>query len=345
MCHEENYKIQDYNNIWTDVSPYIKEADLAFANIEAPIDPLQEFSAYPYFNMPKDYLVAAIDAGFDVFSLSNNHTNDKKLEGMEQTMLNTSQLKDEYDSKKQNIYFSGLKPSPEAPFSYNVIEKDGWKILFIAMTELLNKTYYNGYINYVPPVSSHRESFINYCKKLREENPCDVFVISIHTAEPEYRRNYTESQENFYRKLMDTANADIIWANHAHIIKDRKIFMDYESNSPKKLIMFANGNTISGQRRDPSLYSANPEEPIDNTGDGLFYTISLSKGENGIYINSIRPLFITTYINPDGDYILKPLDAKLIKSLNETGDTVWAEYLTKRLQITKKRTKDIFEWQ
>ena len=36
--------------------------------------------------MQPPYAQAAIDAGFDVFSLANNHTNDQGLEGMERTL-------------------------------------------------------------------------------------------------------------------------------------------------------------------------------------------------------------------------------------------------------------------
>ena len=38
-------------------------------NIEAPIDTTRSASSYPNFNMTQKYVQAAVDAGFDVFSL------------------------------------------------------------------------------------------------------------------------------------------------------------------------------------------------------------------------------------------------------------------------------------
>ena len=77
MAHSVNYVISDYPKIWRDVKYMIEPCDLAFANIEAPIDDTQKPQSYPNFNMPQAYIEAAVDAGFDVFSLCNNHTNDQ----------------------------------------------------------------------------------------------------------------------------------------------------------------------------------------------------------------------------------------------------------------------------
>ena len=85
MAHSVNYRISDYSKIWRDVQYLIEPADLAFGNIEAPIDTTQETQNYPNFNMSLEYVPAAIDAGFDVFSLCNNHTNDQNLNGIKET--------------------------------------------------------------------------------------------------------------------------------------------------------------------------------------------------------------------------------------------------------------------
>ncbi len=69
MAHSVNYYITTYEKIWRDVRDVISEPDLAFANIEAPIDTTKPASSYPNFNMTQKYVQAAVDAGFDVFSL------------------------------------------------------------------------------------------------------------------------------------------------------------------------------------------------------------------------------------------------------------------------------------
>ena len=149
MAHSVNYAISDFPKIWRDVKYFIEPADLAFANIESPIDDTRKPHTYPNFNMPQAYIEAAIDAGFDVFSLSNNHTNDQGLNGIKETVKSTQRLVERSKERGEDIYFSGLKDGKKADFTYNLIEKKGWKILFLPVTEILNQPSYSEYINYV----------------------------------------------------------------------------------------------------------------------------------------------------------------------------------------------------
>lgn len=353
MAHTVNYQVSEYAKIWRDVKDEILPADLAFGNIEAPIDTTRPASSWPNFNMTKKYVEAAVDAGFDVFSLCNNHTNDQGLNGIKETMKTTQAITERSEQRNENIYFSGLKNGADAQFSYNLIEKNGWKILFIPITELLNRPDHSDYINFVRPKEKERQAFIEHCKKLREQNPCDVFVVSVHTAEPEYTRKITESQDKYYKDLL-AAGVDVVWANHAHIIKDRKIFINSQTQAGK-IIMYANGNVISGQRTAPELTSKNPTGERDNTGDGLLYQVTLKKNDlpqpdksgilSTVQILSCKPLFITTYINTANEFVLKKLDQSFVDYLYDVPRTNWAKYIEKRIKINNDYTKDYIEWQ
>lgn len=346
MAHTNNYHISSFDKIWRDVKYLIDGNDLVFANIEAPIDTTKPVSNYPNFNMPQDYVQAAVDAGFNVFSLCNNHSNDQYLDGIKETLKTVDRICEQAakNATPRSLYFSGLKNSKESEFSYNIIEKSGWKILFLPMTELLNRPDFSEYINYIKTDDSSRNEFIDYVKKLREKNPCTIFILSFHTAEPEYTRNITSRQEKFYKELIKNG-VDIIWANHAHIIKNRKIIVDTETNCDK-LIMYANGNTISGQRRNPDLTSKNPNGERDNTGDGLFYKVTLKKDNNGsVKIKKCEPIFITTYINTANEFVLKPLNQDFVNYLYSVPRTNWAKYIERRININQEATKDLIEWQ
>ena len=346
MAHTNNYHISSFDKIWRDVKYLIDGNDLVFANIEAPIDTTKPVSNYPNFNMPQNYVQAAVDAGFNVFSLCNNHSNDQYLDGIKETLKTVDRICElaAKNANPRSLYFSGLKNSKESEFSYNIIEKSGWKILFLPMTELLNRPDFSEYINYVKTDDASRNEFIDYVKKLREKNPCTIFILSFHTAEPEYTRNITSRQEKFYKELIKNG-VDIIWANHAHIIKNRKIIVDTETNCDK-LIMYANGNTISGQRRNPDLTSKNPNGERDNTGDGLFYKVTLKKDNNGsVKIKKCEPIFITTYINTANEFVLKPLNQDFVNYLYSVPRTNWAKYIERRININQEATKDLIEWQ
>ena len=346
MAHTNNYHISSFDKIWRDVKYLIDGNDLVFANIEAPVDTTKPVSNYPNFNMPQDYVQAAVDAGFNVFSLCNNHSNDQYLDGIKETLKTVDRICEQAakNANPRSLYFSGLKHSKESEFSYNIIEKSGWKILFLPMTELLNRPDFSEYINYVKTDDASRNEFIDYVKKLREKNPCTIFILSFHTAEPEYTRNITSRQEKFYKELIKNG-VDIIWANHAHIIKNRKIIVDTETNCDK-LIMYANGNTISGQRRNPDLTSKNPNGERDNTGDGLFYKVTLKKDNKGsVKIKKCEPIFITTYINTANEFVLKPLNQDFVNYLYSVPRTNWAKYIERRININQEATKDLIEWQ
>ena len=345
MAHSVNYNISSYDKIWRDVKELIKKPDLAFGNIEAPVDTTQSASNYPNFNMPQSYVEAAIDAGFDVFSLCNNHTNDQGLSGIQETQKTSKRLVQRSKERGEEIYFSGLKDGKKADFTYNLIEKKGWKILFLPVTEILNQPSYSDYINFIENSESARNAFIAKVKELRQKNPCDLFVISIHANETEYTRTVLDWRDEFYMQLLQ-AGADIVWANHAHIIKDRKYIFYHETNS-QKVIMYANGNTISGQRTKPELTSSNPTGERDNTGDGLMVKLTFKKQENGnppTLINS-ENFFITTYINTANEYVVKPLNQDFIDYLWEVPRSDWARYIKRRIEINKKYTKDIILWQ
>lgn len=345
MAHNVNYNISSYDKIWRDVKNFIETPDLSFANLEAPVDTTKSASSYPNFNMTKKYVKASINAGFDVFSLCNNHTNDQGLEGIKETIKTFTELQNEYLQEGKKIYFSGTKLKTEDDFTYNIIDYYGWKILFLPITELLNRPSYSSYINFVENDEENHTKLKNYIKKLDKENPNDIFILSLHTKEPEYTRVVSDEQENFYKELLD-CGVDVLWANHAHIIKDRK-YIFYSKQNAQKVIMYGNGNVISGQRTSPDFNSKNPNGERDNTGDGLMIQITFTKDENGkkAYIKNAKNIFITTYINTANEYVIKPINQEFIDYLYDVPRKNWANYIERRNKINNQYTKDLIEWQ
>ena len=344
MAHDHNYNIKDFDDIWRDVNPIIQNADFAFANIEAPVDSTKPVSSFPKFNMSLGYLKAAVKAGFSVFSMCNNHSNDQGLEGIQETIRSCDELTLKYAKSGRSIYFVGLKRSPSDGFSYAMIEKNGWKILFFPVTESLNSFDSFKNINYISTDVQNRQRFAAYVKNLKNTLPCDLFIFSLHTNEPEYVRDVSDVQKKFYYDLI-ASGVDIVWANHAHLIKDRKIIIDTQNNT-QKIIMYGNGNTISGQRRAPELTSKNPNGERDNTGDGLLYKVTFTKKslDSKPEIAFAKPIFITTYINTANHFILRKLDDEFINYLYNVNRTDWAEYIKRRKSINEDYTKDLIEW-
>lgn len=328
MAHKPNYSAGNFDRIWVDVKDIISSADLSFANIEAPVAEDIEWSTYPAFNMHHSYIEAAIDAGFDVFSLANNHTNDQLLDGIKQTRKYFDSL------KSKNIYSAGIKDKSKGPLTYQIIEKDGWNILFVAVTQILNRNDASSWIDFYPGNESKTKQLKEDLKKLRNEHSCDLFIVSIHCEEPEYIRTVAESQKKLYRAFFDECNVDIVWANHPHVVKEWEIIKD-EKSGKEKLVMYANGNTISAQRTDPQFKK--PETPRDFTGDGLFVKVSVEKSNDSkIKFTGLEPSFVTTYKAPSGQYVIRKLDDDFIRCLDRAELTQWSKYLSERKKIMEK---------
>ena len=334
MAHKPNYIHTDFDRIWRDITPLVSSSDLGFANIEAPVANSLPWSTYPQFNMHSEYVEAAIKAGFSVFSLANNHTNDQYLDGIKATK--------KYFDTRSGVWACGLKEKSGDPLTYKIIEKNGWKVLFVAITEILNANDYSSYIDYYPSTEKKRAELLQELKALQEKAQCDLFVISIHTDEPEYILKVTENHKLFFRKIIEECKADIIWANHPHVVK---YFEEVSASSfyteasgqknRKAFIMYANGNTISAQRTNPQ-FSA-PDTSRDYTGEGLIVKLKATKKSDGsILLSDYEGNLITTYITPSHQYVIKKLDDDFINALDRAEIVNWANYLRERKALEEK---------
>lgn len=342
MAHRSNYSMKNYSKIWKDIKPLVSGADFSFANIEAPVNKNLPFSPYPDFNMQPSYPEAAIDAGFNVFSLVNNHTNDKGLEGINETRKWGEKIEEDSKLSERPVYFCGINKSPGEKISYKIIRKGNWKILFVAVTEILNRPDYRSYLNYVVASKKDWEEFSEYLVQIRKENPCDLMILSIHTDEPEYILSAGQKRKSYYRSLI-SKGVDVIWSNHPHIVREREFFGENETKLLKNAIIYGNGNTISGQRREPDF--KNPENPRDDTGDGMILKIVFQKNSRQeTSIEKIETHFITTYINTAWEFVIKFLDDDFIRYLEDIGRTEWAEYIQARKKITEN-IKETTIWQ
>ena len=340
MAHTQNFQMDDFSLIWDDIREKVGAADFAFANLEAPVVQSLPFESYPTFNMQHSYPQAAFDAGFNLISLANNHTDDKDSAGIRATQIWAETVAEKSAESERPIYFSGLTNDGE--FSFAQFFWNEKKILFIAATEILNTWKNYDKVNFIRPNANGRAAFVERIRKMREEFSPDIFLVSIHTSEEEYVMTVLESVKKFYRDLLD-AGADIVVSNHPHVIRPVEFFGETDSRKIRKVIMYANGNTISGQRR--ALNYENPLDTWQYTGDGQFVELELDSDENGFFVKSHKINFITAF-TPAGTKspVIKILDENFISSLEAQGETKNAKYYRARLDALKK-IEEIQTWQ
>ena len=337
MAHDVNFKMKDYNRIYDDVKDILLNDDLSFGNVETPICEERPLSTFPFFNVHRDYLRAAIDGGFDVFSFANNHTNDQGIQGIDGTIKSFGALKEEYKNKE--LFSSGLKNKEDEDFKPVLIEKKGWKILFLSVTEHINshdKSKHRLY--YSEPTKAGRKKLLLSIKKMREENPCDIFILSLHLSEEEYGLKVLDTKKAWFRALAQ-AGADVVWAHHPHVLQDWELseveLLNEETpDSSSKLkknafFMYSMGNFISGQRwkvnyADPSYYR-------EYTGDSIIMQLRLKKTK-GILQPEIeaKPILITNYNEKDAP-VIKRFTQEWVETLSEKERA----YYLKRLELMR----------
>ncbi len=308
MAHAVNSAMTDYSRIYESIAPALREDDLTFGNLEVPIADGLPLSSYPRFNAHSAYLSAAIAGGFDVFSLANNHANDQGVTGISGTLSALS-------AAGQTSYWSGLRRKPGDVLEPVLIEKNGWKILFLAVTEILNSYDEAGkYVYRIPSRDEPRAAFLDQIRSMREKHQPDVFVLSLHTDEPEYVRVASEKKKSWFRDL-SLAGVDVVWAHHPHVMQPWECALSArESGMAESIFMYSMGNFISGQREHPEL--KDPKGLREYTGDAILLRLTLSRDSAGGSIaRSVSVIPVTNYTDPSCGPVVRPFSAEFVDGL------------------------------
>ena len=327
MAHSVNYRMKDYNLIYEDIVPLLSSRDLAFANLETPVCDKRPYQTYPCFNVHAEYVEAAVKAGFNVFSLANNHTNDQGKEGIEGTAACFKEL------QKQNVYSAGLKHGNSNELSYALIDVQGWKILFAAVTEIVNSNIQTALFDFYPDSPKGKAALKKSLAELRRAHECDAFILSVHVSDPEYVLGVTKARRTYFYELLN-AGVDIIWANHSHVTKPWERIVDADGKTVK-FIMYGAGNTISGQ--NIPINFADPAHPYEYTGTGIIFGMELkqvhaSAAADTLSIENIQTEIIVTHADEKSNYVIKRLTEDFIGRQNKK----LAAYYAKRLSLMRQ---------
>ena len=315
MAHAPNYLMRDYADIYRDVQPLLVSDALSFGNLEMPVADSLPLSTYPRFNVHGPYIDAAIAGGFDVFSLANNHSNDQGSRGIGETL-------DRMQAVGGAIASSGLRSSAGEPMRPVLIEKNGWRILFLAVTEILNSYDSSKSLVYlIGTGAKERASFRAELERMRMDNPCDVFVLSIHLSEEEYVRTVSPKKREWFRKLAD-AGVDIVWGHHPHVMQTWETYRRPGSGTDA-LFMYSMGNFISGQRASPEY--GNPNGYREYTGDSVLLRVRASREpEIGGCRFSAEAIPITNHVDPARGIVVRRFDGTFIGSLGKDRRSYYA---------------------
>lgn len=324
MCHSTNFTdaynkekdSYDFSRVFTDIKSYIQNADLAIGNLETTFAGKEVgYTGYPTFNTPEQLAQNIKDLGLDVVSTANNHSLDKRYNGLVKTL-------DELD--KVNLSHTGTYRSKEEQDTILAKDIKGIKFAFLSFTYGTNGI----------PVPSGKEYCINLIDeklmldqiaKAKALNP-DVICVSMHWGD-EYKLKQNATQEKLADFLFKNG-VDIILGSHPHVLEPmekRTITLD-DGTTKDGFVIYSLGNFMSGQ-------------VIENTMNTIILQLQITKhADNKITIDSYNYVPIYMYDKGAGQAErYKILDINKTLAAYENGDKSISEKLYNTLKAAKTK--------
>lgn len=227
LTEDGNY---DFKPMLKYVKPILKSYDLKYYNQETILGGSSlGYSSYPKFNSPVEVGDAFLNAGFNLVSLSNNHTMDKGETGVINSV--------NYWKSKKNVVFSGQWTSWEERNTNPVYSVNGINYAFFSYTTWTNGLETPVGKEYLNNVYSNEKAYldINAVK-----DRADVIIVAMHWGE-EYNLDITEEQREIANYL-SSLGVNIIIGTHPHVVEP----VEYINNGDT-LVIYSLGNFISGQ--------------------------------------------------------------------------------------------------
>lgn len=226
----------DFSKQYEYIKDYVKDADLSITNYETTTNPNRDYSGFPAFNTPGEYLKDIKDAGFDVVTTANNHTLDTGEEGVFTTI----------DAIKE----AGLD-------SVGTHETDDQRILYKEVNgikiAILSYTYgCNGEVDLLTPreevesVNYIHDDLIKDDIKTAKKNGADFVIVYPHW-EIEYESYPIKETVERGHKMIDWG-ADLVIGNHPHVVQPVEKYSTEDGR--EGLIAYALGNLVSLQSYD-----------------------------------------------------------------------------------------------
>ena len=228
-----DYKVEirkdaTYKDINRDMDKFITEV--------SQVNRIDLTTGYPTFNTPEQLAQNLSDLGIDVVSTSNNHSLDKRYNGLVNTL-------DELD--KVGLSHTGTYRTKEEQDNILVKNINGINIAFLSFTYGTNGI----------PVPADKQYCVNLIdeslildqiSKAKSLNP-DIICVNMHWGN-EYKLVQNTTQENLANLLFKNG-VDIILGSHPHVLEPiEKRTVTLEDGTTKDgFLIYSLGNFMSGQ--------------------------------------------------------------------------------------------------
>lgn len=275
LIHSSVYKdayqgsdIYNFNYMFEELKPIVKNHDLAFYNQETIIGGKGlGLSTYPRFNSPEEIGDALIDAGFNMISLANNHTLDRG----EQAVINSLNY-----WQNKDVAIAGSYRSFDEKNNVVIKQKNNIRYALLAYTMSTNGI----------PCPTGKEYLVNlYSDTVVKQDVdkikdyTDVIIVSMHWGN-EYTHTPTDEQRRIAGYL-SSIGVNVVIGHHPHVIEPIEYIGD-------TLVVYSLGNLVSAQIGTPRLIGMLVSLNIVKSTD---------KNQVDIEIKDVKGDLVYTYYN------------------------------------------------
>ncbi|MGN0363616.1 MAG: CapA family protein [Bilifractor sp.] len=308
----------DFSYLYRDVSSFIKEHELAWIDVETDINNEIEPSGYPQFSTPGQDGIDLYNAGFDIFSLCNNHTYDLGVQGLTAAenfwanemptgskFITTGLCKKTSDrtiSYTENYKSAGEEAQFEVQYDDIPVFTcvNGKKVAFLTYTQMTNELD-SGSLYHTPDGADSRVIYLYETDLIRAQiqkadEIADAVVVACHWGD-EDSHEVTDFQREKAQELADDG-ADLIIGDHPHVVQNAETLT--ASDGRQVFCAYSLGNFVSTQEQPDELIgvildctlhfrssdeaSADPEVTIENP---TLVPVVTDYGQDGTKVHAV----------------------------------------------------------
>lgn len=239
MCHSQQFNgakkdtTYDFNPTFAPVKKYLETADFTFGNLETvTAGAALNYTGYPMFNTPVQYLDALKEAGFDVLTTANNHSLDRGFTGIEKTISELDQ---------RGILHTGTARSLADRNTSLILSKNKTKLGVLAYTYGTNGIKIPEGKGFCVNVIDTVQIKIDIEKS--KKSGADVVLVFVHWGN-EYQR-YANDSQKMLANYIHKNGALLVFGSHPHVLQPTSSTSNFTSG----FTIFSLGNFVSAQRK------------------------------------------------------------------------------------------------
>lgn len=226
----QNNGSYDFSPMLTMTKDKIKDYDIKYYNQETVFGGKElGYQSYPMFNTPSEFGDDMIDAGFNLVSLSSNHSMDMGKTGVINSV--------EYWKSKKDVLTNGMARNEEERNTFEIKKVNGITYTMLSYTYGTNGLG-TSTLNSEPYLVNvfNKEQAKKDIASIRDK--VDVLIVSMHWGN-EYQTDASDAQRET-AKFLASQGVDIILGTHSHCIQPWEMIDD-------TVVFYSFGNFISNQ--------------------------------------------------------------------------------------------------